>query len=165
MTVILAALGDDRAAPSVIAAARAVAHLFAAHVELLHVRESSPAVAGETAAEAAGLPLRVLAGERIDALSAAATREDVAALTVAARGEPDPQSPLAPTTVRLITSLSKPVVVVPAGYAATSPREIARVLVPLDGTPANAAVLEPIIEVATAAEVEIVLIHVLDRSH
>ena len=85
MTVILAALGDDRAAPAVIAAARAVAHMFAADVELLHVRETGPALAAETAAQAAGLPLHVLAGERVDALSAAATREDVAALTVAAR--------------------------------------------------------------------------------
>jgi hypothetical protein len=165
MTVILAALGDDHAAPSVIAAAQAVAHLFAADVELVHVREGGPAVAAEAAAQAAGLPLRLLAGERVDALSTAATREDVAALTVAARGEPDPQSQLSRTTAQLITSLSKPVIVVPAGYAATGAREIAHVLVPLDGTPATAAALEPIIEAVAAAEVEIVLIHVLVPSH
>ncbi len=163
MRSIVAALGDDPAAPGVVSAAVALGRLFAADVELLSVRESGPPGAAEAAATAAGLTLRTAQGDPYAVLSAAATREDVVALVVAAGGTHDRGPRLAATTVRLITSVSRPVAVVPASYTATE--GIARVLVPLDDTPASAAALEGIVEMAAEADVEIVLVHVLDVEH
>lgn len=163
MRVIVAALGDDAAAPGVVAAAAAVGRLFAAEVELVNVREDGPAAAAEAAAAAAGLTLATLPGDPYSALSAAAEREDVVALVLAADGAPKAGHRLSHITRQLITSVSKPVVVVPAGYAASG--RIARVLVPLDGTPASAAALRGTVEMAAEAEVEVVLVHVLDVSN
>jgi hypothetical protein len=160
---IIAAVGDDPAAPGVIGAAVAVGRLFAADVELLNVREDGPAAAAEAAVAAAGLTLSTLPGDPYVALTSAAEREDVVALVVATGGALDTGHRLAHVTRRLITSVSKPVVVVPVGYAASG--VIARVLVPLDGTPASAAALRGIVEMAAEAEVEIVLVHVLDLAN
>jgi nucleotide-binding universal stress UspA family protein len=160
MRRIVAALGDDAAAPGVVAAAAAVGRLFAAEVELVNVREDGPAAAAEAAAAAAGLTLATLPGDPYGALSAAAEREDVVALVLAACGAPDAGHRLSHTTRQLITSVSKPIVVVPVGYAPSG--RIARVLVPLDGTPASAVALRGTVEMAAEAEVEVVLVHVLD---
>jgi len=163
MRSIVAALGDDAAAPGVVGAAVALGRLFAADVELLNVRENGPPDAAEAAAAAAGLTLGTRSGDPYAVLSAAAAREDVVALVVAAGAKHDREDRLAATTVRLITSVSRPVAVVPASYTATE--GIARVLVPLDDTPASAAALEGIVEMAAEADVEIVLVHVLDVEH
>jgi Universal stress protein family len=163
MRSIVAALGDDAAAPGVVGAAVALGRLLAADVELLNVREDGPAGAAEAAATAAGLTLRAVPGDPYGVLSVAAAREDVVALVVAAGAPHGRGHHLAATTVRLITSVSRPVAVVPGGYTATE--GIARVLVPLDGTPASAAALEGIVEMTADADVEIVLVHVLDVEH
>lgn len=160
MRAIVAALEDDSTAPGVAGAAVALGRLFAAEVELLNVREHGRSATAEAAAAAAGLTLSTLAGDPYAVLSAAAAREDVVALIVAAG---DGAHRLAETTRALITSVSKPVVVVPGGYGAAG--GIARVLVPLDGTPASAAALSEIVEMAAEAEVEIVLVHVLDAAN
>jgi nucleotide-binding universal stress UspA family protein len=160
---IVAALGDDSTAAGVAGAAVALGRLFAAEVELLNVREQGRSATAEAAAAAAGLALSTLPGDPYAVLSAAAAREDVAALIVAAGAAGDGTHLLADTTRALITSVSKPVVVVPGDYVAAG--GIARVLVPLDGTPASAAARKGIVEMAAEAEVEIVLVHVLDAAN
>jgi len=160
MRRIVAALGDDAAATGVVSAAVAVGGLFGVEVELVNVREDGPPAAAEAAAAAAGLALTTLPGDPFGALSAAAEREDVVALVLAACGAPDAGHRLSHTTRQLITSVSKPIVVVPVGYAPSD--RIARVLVPLDGTTASAVALRGTVEMAAEAEVEVVLVHVLD---
>lgn len=153
---VIAAITDDSAAPAVLASATAIAGLFSASVEALHAGEPNAAVA--RAARTAGLALRLLAGAAVEAIAEAAAAEDVAAVVIGARGAAAGKRPAGSTATALISRLEKPVVVVPPNAALE--RRIESVLVPLDGTAANAAALQKIVELALSAELRIVVAHV-----
>jgi nucleotide-binding universal stress UspA family protein len=159
MSEIIAAIGNDAAAGSVMAAASSIAHLYGATVEPLHVREDDAELAA-TAVQAAGSTLRTLEGDRYSVLARAAEPEEVDAVVVAAEGWPDGKRPLATTALKLISSLDKPVIVVPPRLVA---RRITSVLVPLDGTLASAAALRGIVAVARDTATEVVVAHVLEE--
>jgi len=159
MTRVIAAITDDSAASAVLSSAGAIASLFSATVEALHVGEERAAVVA--AAQEAGATLRTVAGEAVETIVRAAGAEDVAAVVIGARGAPGGKRPAGSTAMALVSSLNKPVAVVPPD--AVVERPIERVLVPLDGTASSAAALREIVELAANAELQIVVAHVQRR--
>jgi nucleotide-binding universal stress UspA family protein len=139
--------------------AAAIADLYGATVEGVHVGEDHAALAA--AAQDAGVALRTVAGRPVEALARSAAAEDVVAVVIGARGARAGKRPTGSTALRLITMLRKPVVVVPP--AAAPGRRIESVLVPLDGTTASAAALRETVEFARSATAEITVAHVQER--
>jgi nucleotide-binding universal stress UspA family protein len=156
MTRVIAAVADDSAASAVLSSAGAIAPLFSATVEALHVGEERAAPAA--AAREAGVTLRTVAGEVVETIVRAAGAEDVAAVVIGARGAPGGRRPAGGTALALVTSLNKPVAVVPPDATVKGPVE--SVLVPLDATASSAAALREIVELAANAELRIVVAHV-----
>jgi nucleotide-binding universal stress UspA family protein len=155
---VIAAITDDSAAAGVLASATGIATLFSASVEALHVGEENTAVA--QAAQRAGVALTTVAGGVPEVISEAAAGEDVAAIVIGTRAS-SAGLPPAGTAVTLITSLEKPIVVVPPNAAVD--HRIESVLVALDGTSASTAALQEIMELAATAAVKVVVAHVYDE--
>jgi len=161
MRKVIAALDNSSAARAVLATAGNVAQLFGAEVEAVHVGEDGDRVARDAAA-AAGLQLKRIAGPTVPALVDAAAADDVAALVVGTRRLPTGGRPVGATALDVITSLLKPVVVVPPD--AVRRPALRRVLVPLEGTTATSLAPKGIIELADDADLEIVVVHVHDAA-
>jgi nucleotide-binding universal stress UspA family protein len=159
MRKVLAAIDNSPAAGPVLAAAGAVAQLFDAWLEAVHVCQNGHAVASHQA-DAAGLALTTVEGSAVESLAAAARAEDVAALVLGTRGTPGGR-PVGRTALEVIGSISKPVVVVPPS-AVPRPR-IGRVLLPLQGTPETTMAPAAALHLAADADVEVVVLHVLDE--
>jgi nucleotide-binding universal stress UspA family protein len=158
---VLAALDNSLAAGAVLATAANLARLFHAQVDAVHVGEDGNGIALSEAA-AAALELRKLAGPTVPALVQAAEDEEVVAIVVGTRRLPLGGRPVGATALELITSLLKPVVVVPPDAA--RPSELRRVLVPLEGTLSTSLAPKALIELAQDANVEIVIVHVHDAA-
>ena len=110
--------------------------LFEASVVALDVRENG-IVGVEKAASAAGGELRVFSGTPVDQIIAAGEDRDVVALVLGARGARGGPEPAGHTALEVITRVPKPVIVVPPH---AQPRgQLARILVPLDGSPRELA--------------------------
>jgi nucleotide-binding universal stress UspA family protein len=161
MKKVIAALDNSLAARAVLATAGNVAQLFAAEVEAVHVGEDGDKVVRDAAA-AAGLQLKRIAGPTVPALVDAAAADDVAALVVGTRRLPTGGRPVGATALDVITSLLKPVFVVPP--EAVRRPALRRVLVPLEGTTATSLAPKGIIELADDADLEIVVVHVHDAA-
>jgi nucleotide-binding universal stress UspA family protein len=161
MTKVIAAIDNSAAASPVLAAGRAVADLFGAELEAIHVRERAFATAS-AAARAAGMPLHVRRGPTADVLRAAMLPADVEALVIGARSTPAGRRPVGSTALELITSTPKPVVVVPPDLRL--PATIDSILVPLDGSPATAAALADTIELARGSDVAVIVLHVREEA-
>jgi nucleotide-binding universal stress UspA family protein len=159
MKRILAAIDNSVAAGGVLATAATLAHLFGAEVDAVHVGEDGQRVASGAAAPA-GLQLRTLHGPVVATLVGVADDDDVAAVVVGTRRLPVGGRPLGSTAVELITSLLKPVVVVPPD--AEHPGTVRRVLVPLEGTVATSLAPKGLIELGRDADLEVVVLHVHD---
>jgi len=156
MRKVLAAITGDSAAMGVLSSADAIAELFSATVEALHVGDERAVVA--SAARKAGVTLRTITGEAVQEIVDAAAAEDVVAVVIGAHGAPVGKRPVGSTVLALVASLNKPVAVVPPDAALQHP--IQSVLVPLDGTAASAAALREIVELAAGAELQVVVAHV-----
>jgi nucleotide-binding universal stress UspA family protein len=161
MRRVIAALDNSLAAGAVLATAGNLAQLFDAEVEALHVGEDGDRLARDAAA-AAGLQLRTTSGPTVPALVDAAAAEDVAALVVGTRRLPVAGRPVGATALDVITSLLKPVAVVPPDAVRRS--ALQRVLVPLEGTTATSLAPKGIIELAHDANLDIVVLHVHDAA-
>jgi nucleotide-binding universal stress UspA family protein len=158
---VIAAIDNSAAAGPVLKVAAAVARLFHADVEALHIREDGDEVA-RAEADAAGVPLRIAHDPTVDAIVEAGRADEVAALVVGARGTPGGRRPAGRTALDVITTVLKPVVVVPP--AGLMPLPFSRVLVPLDATLAAGAAVESALRAATRADLEIVVAHVFEES-
>ena len=157
MTIVLAAVDARPSAKPVLGTAVAIAALFDARVVALHVRENG--IGGvEKAASAADAELRVFSGTPVDQIIAVAETREVAALVLGARGARDGPEPAGHTALEVITRVPKPVVVVPPHVQ--PPEQLARILVPLDGSPESSRALEAIIELAHRQRVEILVLHI-----
>lgn len=131
MNHVLGAIDDSPCGPAVLGAVRALAELFDATPIALHVREDgSDRVV--RAAKDAGVELRILAGSVIETIIAVAEQPDMLAVVLGARGTHIGARPVGHTALQVITSVEKPVVVVPPERAPDA--AIARLLLPLDGT-------------------------------
>jgi nucleotide-binding universal stress UspA family protein len=156
---VIAALDNSLAAGTVLSTAANLGVLFAADVDALHVCEDGDRIAQQEAA-AAGLVLRRVAGPTVPALVKAASEDDVAALVVGTRALPAGGRPVGSTALEVITSLLKPVVVVPPNAEHKSP--LRRVLIPLEGTTSTSLAPKGIFELARDADLDVVVLHVHD---
>jgi hypothetical protein len=157
---VLAAIDTSAAAGPVLAIGRALARLYDVAIEAVHVREGNAEAAIQAAARAE-VPLRILQGRTLDTLLSAGRGEDVVAVVVGARAALLGRQPAGHVALHLITSLQKPVIVVPPQARATVALE--RMLVPLEGTRAVAAALAPVIALAHAHGLDVVVLHVRDE--
>jgi nucleotide-binding universal stress UspA family protein len=157
MSVVLAALDNSLAANPVLVAARAVARVLGARVEAVHVLAEGDRPP-QTAADAAGVPLRVCSGLVVQCLVDAGHDPDVAAVVVGARGSTGTGNPLGSTALAVVTSMKRPVVVVPANALVAA--ALRRVLVPLEGTISTSLAPRAMIELATQAKLDVTVLHI-----
>ncbi len=85
--------------------------------------------------------------------------DDVVALVIGARGLPTDPRPLGTTAEAVATQLLKPVLVVPPDVPA--PTVLRRILVPLEGTVSSSLAPRSVIDLASEANIEVVVVHVL----
>jgi nucleotide-binding universal stress UspA family protein len=159
MGMVLAAIDNSAAAGPVLATAVAVADLLHLGVEAVHVREDGDRTAA-AAARAAGVALRELGDPAAESLVHEAEQGEVSALVLGVRGLPAGRMPAGHVALDVITSLRKPLVVVPPEVRL--PVTLRRALVPLDGTQTTAAALCETIELVRGSRVEVVVLHVFD---
>lgn len=161
MTRVLAAIDNSAAAKPVLETAKAIEPLYGSPAEAVHVREGSVEIA-DSAAKAAGVPLRIESGAPSEVLAARLRDPEVVALVIGARGTPAGRRPIGHTAMQLITTVAKPLVVVPPD--AREPELIDTILVPLDGSPESAAAVSRTIELARDAGIEVVVLHVREEA-
>jgi nucleotide-binding universal stress UspA family protein len=157
MATVLAALDNSLAVNPVLVTARALARVLGDRVEAIHV-VGEGAESAEEAILAAGVPLRLASGPVVERLVEAGQADDVAAMVIGARGALRSGHALGSTALAVVTSLQTPVVVVPPA-AKVAPR-LRRVLVPLEGTASSSLAPRSIVELASGAEIEVVVLHV-----
>jgi nucleotide-binding universal stress UspA family protein len=143
----------------VLVTARAVARVLRGRVEAVHVFTEGERAA-QHAADAAGVPLRVCSGEVVQRLIEAGHDPEVAAIVVGAHGSTGTGNPLGSTALAVVTSLQRPVVVVPANAVVAA--AMRRVLVPLEGTISTSLASRSIIELAAQAALEVTALHVAE---
>ena len=154
---VLAAVDNSLAANPVLVTARALARAMEARVEAIHVRSAHEEAPAQAAA-AVGVPLRVVDGGVVERLREATTGTDTAALVIGARSSPTSPHALGSTALAVVTSCSRPVVVVPvAGRTAPILR---KVLVPLEGTVSTSLAPRSIVELGRNANIGVVVLHV-----
>ena len=153
----VAAIDNSAAAGPVVRAATALARLWDADVDIVHVREDGvDAVAG--AADASGFPVRFLEGSPIPRLLRVLAEPDVRAMVVGLRGHPSGSRPAGSTAVALAEGASKPIVMVPPDWAGVDkPR---RLLLPLDATEESAQAVDPTAQTCLADGMDLLVVHV-----
>lgn len=157
---ILAAIDGSPISDAVLATAAAIAALLGdATVEAVYAGSKPSPEATHVAADR-GLHLRTLTGPVIDALRDASERADVAALVVGVEGRGRGGMPAGHVTRALMVSLARPLIIVPAGPR--PPRPLHRVLAALDEDAATDAALAPLLQAAQDAQLDLVVLHVLD---
>jgi nucleotide-binding universal stress UspA family protein len=156
MSTVLAAIDNSAAAVAVLGTAETIARRLGWRLEALHVREDGD-VGARAAAAAAGVDLTEVEGSPTEQICDLARAEDVVALVVGARSFAAADV-LGGTAVELVTAVDKPVVVVPP--EAPPIERLSRILLPLDASEASAEALNRGLELLTAADVELVVLHV-----
>ncbi len=157
MSAVIAALDADAAAGPVLSTALALASVIEASVIALHVCENGTSLP-EQLTSAAGVELRQSTGSPIELIVSATQHPDVAALVLGARAMEGGAQPAGHTTLEVITRATTPVAIVPPQ---ARPREqLARILVPLDGTSQSARALDDLLALAHARRLEVLVLHV-----
>ena len=152
---VVAAVDSSVAGNPVLVTARALARILGARVEGIHVVTDGDG-APHQAAAAVGVPL----GPVVERLAEVDRAEDTAAMVIGARSSPSSPRALGSTALAVVTSCSKPVVVVPpVGRIAPA---LTRVLVPLEGTVSTSLAPRSLVELARNATIEVVTLHVDD---
>jgi nucleotide-binding universal stress UspA family protein len=160
MKRVIAAVDNSATARSVVAVALAIAPPLGATAEAVHVTENGEHTA-RAAARQGGLTLQVVDGDPVDRLLRFAAGMDVVALVAGTRGCPSASQPIGHVALAVANRADTPVVLVsPECEPATALR---RVVVALEGTPANARRLKRAVALAADAHLEIVAVHVDDE--
>jgi nucleotide-binding universal stress UspA family protein len=157
---VLAAIDDSAAARPVLAVASALASLYGATVEAVHVSDDE----GRTArgsADHLGIQYVCVPGDPLERLAELAAAPDVVAVTAGVRSRPRGRREPGHLTLGLADRVDKPVVVVPPGYQ--PPDHLRRVLVAMKGEPRNAEALTRVVRLVTSAGLELVVVHVDDE--
>jgi nucleotide-binding universal stress UspA family protein len=157
---VIAALDNSIRAGPVAEFASALAPVLGAEVDALHLRTDGVERA-QAAAERAGIPLRIAHDDEPARLEHEADADDVVAVVLGRSHRPHGR-PVGAVALDLLTSLPKPVAVVPAETA--HPGRIGRVLVPLEGTRSTSLAPVRTIALAQDAGLEVVLVHVFDAA-
>lgn len=134
-----------------------LADLFDATAVGVHVRENGTH-GPQQLAKAAGVELREAVGVAIEQIVAATEQPDVAALVLGARGVHGGPQPAGHTALEIITRVPKPVAVVPPH--AQPPKDLNRILVPLEGSSESSHALADTIELAHRRRLEILVLHI-----
>lgn len=161
MTKVIAALDNSPVARPVILTAAALARLLGAQVEALHVSEDGARLARSTA-EAAGVELGTRKGPTVDRLVEAGSDQDVVAMVLGTRGTQAAAHAIGATALDVVTSLAKPLVIVPPDVA--RPGTLQRILLPLEGTISTSLAPKAVFELADGAKLEIVVLHIHDEA-
>ncbi len=161
MKTVIACIDNSSAARPVVKAARAIAPLFAANAEAVHVVENGDATARAAAAEEA-LPFHVVRGDVASALAELSHRDDVVAVVVGARDRPAGTRPAGHVALEVAGHADALVLVVPPDASIGS--GVDRVLVAMKGTPSNTRTLKRAIDLVGGVGVELVVVHVDDES-
>jgi hypothetical protein len=161
MSIVLAALGSDASAGSVLASASRLGALTGNPVEAVHVREG-PTDIPEWLTARHDVPLRILGGPAGSTLLAAVMDPAVVAAVFGARAKPGGRRPVGCTAMHVLERTRKPTLVVPPDFAAGSARAFRRLVVPLEGTEeASRAVTESLLPLIDArVDVDVVVLHV-----
>lgn len=156
---VLAALDETAAARSVLAAARGIAHLFAAEVVAVHVVQDGVEGVRELA-DGSQVPLTELEGQPGARLAMALEDDDAVALVVST-ARADASREIGSTALEVVTTARKPVFAIPselpAGFA------IHRLLVPLEGSLLTSFACHAALDAPGASQVEVVILHVLEE--
>jgi nucleotide-binding universal stress UspA family protein len=160
-TKVIAWVDDSAAVRPVLAVARESARTLDAGIEAVHVMQDGDATA-RAEAGAADVPFRTLQGPVAEAIEVATSEPDVVAVVLGLRRTPGGARPAGSVATRLITSVDRPVVLVPPDCP--MPYQLRHVLVPLAGDPRTAASLTNTIEVAGTHQIEVIVLHVYDEA-
>lgn len=160
----LAAIDSSGNAPGVLATARSLAALVATEVDAVHVHESDDhppsAIAG-----AAGIVLRTVLGDPTFRILKAIRDEDVMMAVIGTGGEDASRSSVGHVARKVITSTSKPIVLVPPDSVPFDPGGTVKVIVPLDGAPATSRGLRDVLDRLAARDMEIMAMHVFNATN
>jgi nucleotide-binding universal stress UspA family protein len=159
---ILAALDSTAAAAPVLDAARAIADLLDVGLEAIHVPENGHTTV-TALAHAAGVPLRLVNGPALDALSGALSADDILLAVLGIRRKAVAGEPIGHIALPLVQQAHKPVIAVPPGFLSRELDRLKHVLVPLDGTRHVARGMEPSVQLLSGAGVRVVALHVFDH--
>lgn len=162
MTTVCAFVEAGPTADRVVAMAKALAELLSATVEAIHIGEEASASTLD-AVRSAGVPLRLESGDPMEGIVNEMSSDAVVAGVLGARKRPGGPSPVGRTALEVITRVDKLVAVVPPRAVVPS-SGIGCILVPLDGTPTSAGAVQVLSETCAHSGVEIVVLHVFDRS-
>ncbi len=156
---IIAAIDGADLSLRVLATAAAAAPMFDASVEAVHVVETAneAARARQLAAEA-GVPLHVLTGPVLATLTAHVTSPGVAVVVVGASTGRRADRPLGRHALALIAAARRPLIIVPIGAEVGG--ALHRILIPLDASSMTGEALHEAVELARAADVELMALHV-----
>lgn len=156
---ILAAIDNSAAARPVLAAAVAVAPFSRARVRAFHVRSDGDHTA-HNVATAAKVELVETTGDPVQEIIEAARAADVAVVVLGTHGIPESHH-VGHVAAAVLVQVEKPVVVVPP--EAQPIAHVRRVLVPLAAEPRTARSLQPAIQHAAEAHLDVVLLHVFSE--
>ena len=159
MSKIVAAIDNSAAARPVLSMAIALGVVLGADVDTIHVAGDTEQTAGAIA-ESFGLTCSQLRGDPFDKITARAGGDDVVAVVVGARRRVR-GSHLGHLARQIADALEKPVLVVPP--EAEPRRRIRTVVIAMEGTPAKARSVKAAIDLASASDLELVVVHVDDE--
>lgn len=155
----LAAIDSSSSAPAVLETARSLAALLATEVEAVHVYERgdhSP----DSMASTAGVSLRTSLGDPTAGILNALGDDEVVMAVIGTGGARAGRSTVGHVARRVMTSTSKPIVLVPPDSVGLDPTGPVKVIVPLDGAPATARGLRAVLDRLAEHDMEIVAMHV-----
>jgi nucleotide-binding universal stress UspA family protein len=161
MKRLIAAIDDSAASHPVLDTAQALAGMFGARLEAIHVREGDGTHVARTMAAAARVGYREVDGPVVKALVEEAASEDAVGLVLGARATPTGRRPAGHTALEVIVSADKPIAVVPPD--ARAPMVLDRVLVPLDGSAVSSHAVAELIQLACHGDLDVLILHVLDE--
>lgn len=160
----LAAVDSSGNAPGVLATARSFAALLSTDVEAVHVHESDDHLPSAIAA-ATGITLRTLPGDPTSGILKALGDEDAIMAVIGTGGQGADRSGLGHVAREVITSTSKPIVLVPPDSVVFDPACPVKVIVPLDGAPATSRGLRDVLHRLGDRDTEIVAMHVFEATN
>lgn len=157
--VVVAAIDGGDLSSRILATAVAMAPVYGASIEAVHVSETDRGteLARQSAARA-GIPLLVLRGHVLETLLARVTLPDVALIIAGSSAGSATDQALGRHARALIVAAQRPMIVVPTGAEIHSAAH--RMLIPLDASSMTAAALREAVELASAADIDLVALHV-----
>lgn len=159
---LIAAIDDSPVAQPVLDTAIALARLLDLEIDTVHVTNRGGTSASGLAG-AAGLTIRQLTGNPVDALVDALDDPDVAIGIVGARGHTGGPHPAGHATLALLQRTGTPLVVVPPELCRPASRRMDRILVPLDGSVDTTTAVQSFVANLSSAGVEVITLHVFTR--